>query len=352
MNTQDTRRFAKYISTDIDIIEENKKLLSDISSKNIYIKKLENEISILKGNEYGYKNKIKKIENDIQKYIDHIEKCDKINIEEEVNKALNEEKKINDKNIEYYRSNNKKQLQEIKELNEKLNNNEHIKTENIVKDLDIKKDNLTSFSASDNNKIDKENIINNIYQNPKKTISNETKKINVENGVNDSHQSIKLNLEELVKKKYYIKKYTDIGESEIKKLIAAEVLFKIRYQNKIAFLANDNTEHINMEEVINYIVKQEKLPKEKAKCLRYRLKRCQKLYDTFGDKLSIFKFHMSWIENMPEEKWKIWWKYLEEEIYKVYGDLPICKYIFLKGPNKGMKCNKFNCDNHKSTQLD
>ena len=43
----------------MDIIDDNNKLREEIYNKNIYIKDLENEISILKGNEYGYKNKIK-----------------------------------------------------------------------------------------------------------------------------------------------------------------------------------------------------------------------------------------------------------------------------------------------------
>lgn len=276
-----------------------------------------------------YEEKIKILEKKIQKY----EKIIKIS----KNTDNNKEKDIN----------NGHNINKFEE--ETLN-----KIDSNIIDLDNNKNILIS-NVQFGNEISNGEKIKEIFISPeilKNSKFEQLPETNIKNGVNGSHQSAKLNLEEFIKTKYSIKKYTDIGESEIKKLIAAEVLFKVRYQNKIAFMANDNTEHINMEEVINYIVKQENLPKEKAKCLRYKLKRCQALYDTFGDKLSIFKFHMSWIENMPEEKWRIWWKYLEEEIYKVYGDLPICKYVFLKGSNKGMKCNKVNCDNHQATQLD
>lgn len=320
MNTnKDTRRFAKDITTEIDIIDENRKLkkINEELNKCLIIK--EKEIESLNEN-----NKLIKQQNEILKGI------------------------IKNHNIKELDIN----LVETTTIN-------NIK-ENIKQDIPsppISPENVRNNIFNENVDISKENIKNNETVNVEKVDENKhkqtlLKQYNIKNGESDSHQTDKLNMNEFVRKKYPIKKYTDIGESEIKKLIAAEVLFKIRYQNKIAFMANDNTEHINMEEVINYIVKQENLSKEKAKCLRYKLKRCKKLYDTLGDKLSIFKFHMSWIENMPEEKWKLWCKYLEEEVYEVYGDLPICKYIFLKGNNKGMKCNKVNCNNHQITEID
>jgi hypothetical protein len=347
MNTQNTKRFARDITTEMDIIDDNNKLREEIYNKNIYIKDLENEISILKGNEYGYKNKIKKLENEVQKYNDSIKNCDKVNIEEEVNKALKEEKKINEKNMEYYRNNNKKQIQEIKELTDKLNNKEK-----VVIDLGIKSnipeedkyeryENITPPPTPDNKNIKKSK-----FSKIDESINSIEKDLNISAEINkkDRNYSRKSDKNLQINERFPIKIFKGIGNNFVYQLVAAETSLKIKYKHEIACATKNDKDNINVNEILDYIKSQKDISSQEQTRLRRKFIRCYKLYEKYGEKLNTLNFSLYNIGYMTDKEYILWLQYLEN----VINELPKkCNYIYRKGDRKGQICETFDCQQHK-----
>ena len=142
-----TKEIEETILNDTKQIDE---LLEENSLLKKENKKLQDEITILNSKEYKYKEDIKKLQTKIKEYDLHINSCDKINVDDSINKALNEQQTINDKNLEYYRNTNKKQLDEIKELKNELYN---------INDLN--KNGIKEYIDDDNDLINQINELNN-----------------------------------------------------------------------------------------------------------------------------------------------------------------------------------------------
>lgn len=150
-------------------------------------------------------------------------------------------------------------------------------------------------------------------------------------------------------KRYPIIIYREIDGNEVKDMVASECSFIVKYQYEISTKTNKK-EEISINEVVDYIIKQENLSRPEKHRLLNKYERCEYLHKTYDDKLNIFKFDLDHISVMTKEEWKIWLQELHKLIKKEYPEdinenviFNKCDYVYTKGKNKGEKCNKIEC---------
>lgn len=244
---------------------------------------------------------------------------------------------------------------EKEQLKQELNDKKEIESDEI----DKLKEKIDSLSSLVNDIPSEEEIKEKLKSELEKDIEEKYKKM-YESKIKKENRKKKENnkgspviQEYNVLNKYPIKVYKDIGESQIKKLIASEVSLKIKFQCKIAEETNKKQEDITMDDVINYIIKQESLsPQDKSK-IKYRFERCSYLNDNYGEYLGIFKFSIYNLGFMSISDWELWVVELEKLIKENFKDVNFnkdknhnCRYIFKRGIQKGKYCNIINCKRH------
>lgn len=150
-------------------------------------------------------------------------------------------------------------------------------------------------------------------------------------------------------KRYPIIIYREIDGNEVKDMVASECSFIVKYQYEISTKTNKEGE-ISINEVVDYIIKQEDLSRPEKHRLLNKYERCEYLHKTYDDKLNIFKFDLNHISVMTKEEWKIWLQELHKLIKKEYPEdvsenviFNKCEYVYTKGKNEGEKCGKIEC---------
>lgn len=361
-------------------------------------KKLRDEISILIGKEYKYKEDIKKLQTKIKEYDLHINSCDKINIVDSINKALDEQQKINDKNLEYYRNTNKKQLDEIKELRNELYNNGikklNIKEHDDGNDLINKNNELNKKLAelNDENKqyklkesikeeldkssIDEQNIedkyfskIEELKQKHKEEIdkiknnipissnssenkNNKDKNSHPVNNAKHRFENKKLPIMErcnVVAYKYdtNLNNVNNKKRLQVLEFISSEHKVLVRFNSSIAEQVDDNDKEM-WEEIYNFKIENGELKDASSNKtnFKYKVKRCKELYDKYGENLSRFQIYVNYLGKLTQKEWE---KYLEE-FDKLYNSINIenmCQYKYKNDKN----CGRINCNiKHKEVK--
>lgn len=373
--------------------DENDKLKTLIKEKDIIIKNLKEENSLLKQQNDVYKELIDKNENNIKekhiqinnnlpkpvpasKIIDsdyekiklekELDKIKKENerliieikdIKQDYIKIQNDKKDINDneaiyKNPEFIKIKlEKEQLEEqntkkFDELNETIDSLRtqinSIPSEDKIKEkvkLDFEKEIETKYKNMYEEKLNKEKN--------KKSRKREYSSESLSDNENPNIEKLDKSSELL--KRYPIIVYKDINGNEVKNMVASECSFLVKYQYEVSTKTNKKDE-ISINEVVDYIIKQEKLSHQEKNRLLNKYERCEYLHNVYDDKLNIFKFELNHISVMTKEEWKIWLEELHKLIKQEYPDevsenviFNECDYVYTKGKNKGEKCNKIEC---------
>lgn len=324
-------------------------LYEEIENLKVVVNKKDLEIKILKEENEAYKLQIetfKLLYKDNTELSNHNENIEHLDIKKPVNidikdnkeyiKVLNELDKIKSE-YNYI----KEDYINIQRKNDKTEEkDEKIKSlENIIEDLKYKFSNIDNKENEFDEKQDEINKLNEtikILQKDIKKVKNKPIKNKPE--VQDFN----------ILTKYPIKVYKDIGNSKIKKLIAAEIAYKVKYQCRIAKETERNEENITMDEIIDYIIQQEELSQQDKSRLKYKFERCIYLNKNYEDKLNIFKFSIYNLSNMSKKHWDLWLNELDRLIQENYN---IENNLNKKGNDKDKKCNKINCKNKNHLEI-
>lgn len=264
-------------------------------------------------------------------------------IDKDKDKKIN--KLISDLNIENSEKyiNLLKDFEELRESHSKLLNKKAIRID--VKDSP---EYLRIKAELNKLKVVNEKEIANIQKESNKIYS-KNKEVN--------HKKIK-NKNKYILDKYPIIIYKDINENKIKNMIACECFYLIKYQCEI-LKTIEKTIDVTLDEIIEYIAKQENLSSCKKRRLKYKFERCKFLYETYGDKLNNIKININNLEYINKKEWIEWLNELNNVIKELYPNNVIkdiehnfCKYVYKKGNKKGNICNKINCKKHNLINSD
>jgi hypothetical protein len=326
-----------------DIIELEKQ---NINLKNIIKDKNDEIYELKRGNIDGPKLL------DINKYKEYVNKenTDNNNVNE-IN-SLDIKEKVIELNIK--ETDEYKNLQiELKELKE-----DYIQIQNKKDKVEesneyiLLKSNYENLLNERNNETDNNDENENQIKELQNKVDILTKQLNtnIKTKTSKTHTTVKQEYDIL--SKYPIKVYKDIYNSKIKQLIASEVALKIKFQCKIAEETNKNEEDITMDEIIDYIIKQEGLTPQVKSKIKYKFERCVYLNENYGDYLNIFKFGVQHLGFMSSKDWNLWVIELENLIKENFPNfIPKekikCKYIYKRGIQKGQSCDIINCRRHK-----
>jgi hypothetical protein len=270
---------------------------------------------------------------------------------------------INNNNINIEESDKYKQV--LKELNSFKNKYIDIKEdyikiqkENKPKPVDVENDEkyLSLKDKYDNLLYDKEN---NEYEEKINILQNTIKELNKNNKHKqdvDNNENVKKPNNRVIDilEKYPITVYKDIGESIVKKMVAARCAYLVKYQYEIANKTNREGEDITLDETIDYIIEQEDLPQQRKTKLKYEFERCIFLHENYKDKINVLKFSISNLGYISKKEWILWLNELNNIIKEIYPDEKIndithniCNYTY----KNGNICNKFNCKNKKHLDI-
>lgn len=142
-------------------------------------------------------------------------------------------------------------------------------------------------------------------------------------------------------------------DTELKRFIAAENAFRIKYQYDIEERYFKNIDNISIDEILEFKINQENISYQDKSRLKYKIKRCHFLHETYNDKLNFIHFPLSNIERMSGSNWKKWLLRLDElilQVDKLYPEIDQgvpCEYIWKRGENKDKKCGIIKCKKHK-----
>lgn len=376
--------FTKYYMSN-EIARQFKKDIIELEDENIKLKKenglLKQELNLFK------KNDTEHIENDLN--INYIE-VKKMMLGDEYD-SINENLKNNKTNF----VNNIKESSEYKELLNKLNiiekekkdiTEDYIKIQNKSIDIDnddkfksLKDDYDKLYYERENNKDEINNYLDDIktmndtikeLEDKLKNIPNEEEIENKYKIIYEDKMKQKNKINKTIKennksdtfpitekndkianllKRFPITVYRDINDNEIKDMVASECSYIVKYQYEISNKTNNQNE-ISINDIVDYIIIQEKLTHQEKNRLLNKYERCYYLHKTYYDKLNIFKFDLSHISVMTKEEWKLWLVELHKLIKNEYPDdvsdniiVNNCKFIYLRGEKKGQPCNRIEC---------
>lgn len=264
--------------------------------------------------------------------------------DKKINKSIsNIDIENNEKYIKLFRD-----FEELRESHSKLLNKKSLR-------IDVKDSPEYLRIKAELNKLKSEN--ENYYKLQNKSLYETINSLNKIEVINK--QKIKSNKNENkninILNKYPIIIYKDINESNIKKMVACECSYSIKYQYEISKTI-EKIKDITLDETIEYIINQENLSSSKKTKLKYRLERCKFLYETYGDKLNNIKINISNLEHISKKEWILWANELNNIIKELYPDDNVkdiehnfCKYVYKKGNKKDNICNKINCKRHRKT---
>lgn len=283
--------------------------------------------------------------------------------------------------------NNEKQMEELYEEVDKLNNiiknkdieikllNDKIEMlESIINKNEIKKETITpskNIPENENNiaekeinknsynvytqlptpsiSINKKDNINNYNKRPKKVTLNDCLYNYYKN--NDNNEECKstpiINKPKRHRDKslpaierYPVKIYEKTN-SELLQFVSEENKFKINYQYKISEKINKKIEEITIDEIIDYKIKCEGLKdnKDQRKRLKYKIERCKTLYEKYDEKLGRFKISLNYLSEMPEKSWNSWLLSFDKIVNDLYKQSIICEYKY----KNNKFCGKYDC---------
>lgn len=325
----DTKRFAKDITKEIDIIDENTKLKNINNELHKCLIDKEKEIEILKED-----NKIIRQKNEILKGI--IDKHN-ININIKNNKeSIKQEIPSPPISPENIRNNVFDESTDIPKVN--------IKKEiidNIITETPINKENINT--KKDGKEYNENKFSNNtepLKSDEKINFQNLQENVTVKGGSKRDNKTL------FILDRFPITIYKDINNNEVYKLIAAESALKVKYRHEIAEKSKKDKDSINTKEIIDYIINHsdKKINKKEITRLRRKFQRCYDLYDLYGEKLNTLHFSIYNIGYMQPNDWDLWLKELDNIIKKLPKN---CNYIYRKGDKKGEVCGIYDCKDHK-----
>lgn len=347
-----------------------RRLYEKIEELERIIKQKDIENKILKEENEAYKIQIetfKKLFNDKNKENDNREESDKLLNFDKYKKYINNKDNI-EKINEEYKKNNGPQLLDFNKMKKVLNNEidenisiqssddnlEKIKSDKIIKELNIK-ENLSNESKNiDDVNIFSNNICPNIDTNKndeKENTSdshlgeNNVKKFNKKDNKNiPILERFPINVYETIDLKFTEKIQNNKEIKELFDLIRYENNYKIKYQYEIAVLHNKYENDITIDDIIEFKIKNEGLKSSEKTRLKRKIERCKYLYEKYQNNLSRVGFQLYHIGYMNKKEWKLWIEELEKIMDKM-EPIP-CQYIWKKGDKKGSECGMINCKNH------
>lgn len=312
-------------------------------------KNIVNELSILRGDLYSYKEKNNKLENKIIKYEENIDTSTDIN--EHINKALSEQKKIYDKNMEYYKNSYKKQIEEIKQLNYIIENNKQldISIKEHPEFIKLKKEIIDKYKKEleQKDKIHNEKI-NKLNNKSLPTPSNSKENKNTPGGCKNNFDNKNLNI--LERCKVYVYKYNEETTNEtdlnILEHIASENKLIIKFNSIIAEKVRED--NIKLWEKLYYLkVKDGELidyPQNKQR-FKYKYLRCKDLYNRYGENLKRFKINLINIGKLSKDEWKIFLEEFDKLYKETFRNMEACQHKY----KDNKICGIFNCNKkHKN----
>lgn len=317
-------------------------------------------------NKYGFEN-IKDLENYIEKKKNIIntyeklfnEKNKKINLLEMKLYKINYSVKMEDYNEEIlyqkgdkeiffnikYNINNIKSISNFpRDIKHYGNNNKFITYNNY----ELFPKSIKNINSINTNLYKEEKIINL----PTPSISNESINSIISKKEDIKPKRIRARKPNLRDKNYEIKErlpitvFKNIKNNLVYKTIAAETSFRIKIAHEIAELTKRESNEINYNEIIDYIISQSniKLDGKSKTRLRRKYQRSWEIYDIYGEKLNVLKFSIYVFSEIDDEDYKQWKIYLSE----IIDTLPKqCNYIYRKGNKKGDICGIHDCKDHK-----
>lgn len=299
----------------------------------------------IENNDKKIDNKYKELEKELNKF-----KEDNESLIIEIKDLKQDYIKIQNDNKDIYKNPEFIRLQLEKEEIEEKNNE---KFEKLNETIDLLRTQINGIPSEEQikNKLEKEieTKYKNIYEEKLNKEKNKKSRKKESSSNNENPNIEKIDKSSELLRRYPIIIYKDINGSEVKNMVASECSFLVKYQYEVSTKTNKKDE-ISINEVVDYIIKQEKLSSQEKNRLLNKYERCEYLHNTYKDKLNIFKFELNHISVMTKEEWKIWLNEIHKLIKQEYPNevsenviFNKCDYVYTKGKNKGEKCNKVEC---------